>query len=518
MKDGGAPTEIELTLRLSPKAMARLRRHGVLTQWRTGRAVSRRLVATYYDTPDMDLRDQQVALRVRKVGRRHVQTVKQAPQNDGGLLTRLEDEADVTAGRPDVSLVGHKKLRRMLTAPEVAERLRPVFVTDFRRSVVPLQVRGAHIELAIDQGEIKSDSGSVAICEAELELKEGGLAAVYEVARALNAVVPLQVETLSKAERGYALIDGAAPPVRKAGAIEIPADATVGVAFQQIGRSCLLQLRANAGSARAAVSNESVHQMRVAVRRLRSALYAFRKVLDEGERKRVTGLVRWIMQAMAPARSWDVFVEECLEPLRQHLPDDAARAALESFADDVVQMRRQAHAGVRAALADPRFTTTCLDVEAWWETGGGVEALGEAAALPIEDFARDTLRQLGRRLLEEADGIDHRAGEELHQLRIRAKKVRYAIEFFRGLFRKKAVKPYVAALAAVQERLGAINDALTAQQLLDQLDRERPPTDPAARARARALIAGWASARIAENLAALPDLWSDFAALKPFWR
>jgi inorganic triphosphatase YgiF len=68
-------------------------------------------------------------------------------------------------------------------------------------------------------------------------------------------------------------------------------------------------------------------------------------------------------------------------------------------------------------------------------------ALGEASAMPVEEFARDTLRQLGRRLIEEADGIDHRAGEELHQLRIRAKKMRYAIEFFRSLFRKKAVKP-----------------------------------------------------------------------------
>jgi inorganic triphosphatase YgiF len=518
MKDGDAPTEIELTLRLSPEGAARLRRHGVLAQWRTGRAVSRRLVATYFDTPDMDLRDQQVALRVRKVGRRHVQTVKQAPQNEGGLLTRLEDEAEVISSRPDVSLVGHKKLRRMLTAPEVAERLRPVFVTDFRRSVVPLQVRDSHIELAIDQGEIKTESGSVRICEAELELKEGGLAAIYEVARALNAVVPLQVETLSKAERGYALVDGAVPPARKAGAIDIPPDATVGEAFQLVGRSCLLQLRANAGSARAAVSNEAVHQMRVAIRRLRSALYAFRKALDEHERSQVTELVRWIMKAMAPARAWDVFVDECLEPLRLHLPDEAARAALEGFADDVAQMRRRAHADVKATLADPRFTTTCLEIEAWWETGGAMAALGEASAMPVEEFARDTLRQLGRRLIEEADGIDHRAGEELHQLRIRAKKMRYAIEFFRSLFRKKAVKPYVAALAAVQDRLGAINDALTAQALLDQLDRERPPADPAARAGARALIAGWASARIAENLAALPDLWVEFQALKPFWR
>src|SRR5258708_39013853 len=127
MKDGDAPTEIELTLGLSPEGAAGLRRHGVLAQWRSGRAVSRRLVATYFDTPDMDLRDQQVALRVRKVGRRHVQTVKQAPQSNGGLLTRLEDETEVVSAPPDVSLVAHKKLRRMLTAPEVAERLRPIF-------------------------------------------------------------------------------------------------------------------------------------------------------------------------------------------------------------------------------------------------------------------------------------------------------------------------------------------------------------------------------------------------------
>jgi triphosphatase len=80
------------------------------------------------------------------------------------------------------------------------------------------------------------------------------------------------------------------------------------------------------------------------------------------------------------------------------------------------------------------------------------------------------------------------------------------------------VKPYVAALAAVQDRLGAINDAITAQALLDQLDRDHPPADAAGRAGARALIAGWASARIAENLAALPELWAEFAALKPFWR
>ena len=144
--------------------------------------------------------------------------------------------------------------------------------------------------------------------------------------------------------------------------------------------------------------------------------------------------------------------------------------------------------------------------------------LGEAAGMPVLPFARDALRALARRLHAEAEGMAERGAEELHDVRIRAKKLRYTAEFLRSLFRRKAAKAYLGALAELQDRLGSINDAITARALLDDLERVRPAADAEDRARARALIAGWASARIAEDLRAVPGLWEGFAALKPFWR
>ena len=518
MDEPTSSTEIELTLRVSSQSAARLKRHELLSRWRTGKTASRRLLTTYFDTPDFALREHKMALRVRKVGRRHVQTVKAAAPADQGLLTRIEDERVVPASQPDVQRVAHKKLRRFLSAPEIGERLAPVFVTDFRRAIVPLSFRGSQIEMAIDQGAIETDSGQVPISEVELELKRGIVADVYEVARALSEVVPVAIEPLSKAERGYAMIAGEPPPPCRASALELDPEGTVGAAFRLIGHNCLQQFRANLASVQAAVTPEGVHQLRVSIRRLRSALHAFRKLLPPEERARVVDQVRWVMQACAPARAWDVFVEECLDPLRDHLPEDAPHEAMREFAADVEVMREAAQRRVVELIANPKFTATCLELEAWWESGAAMAMLGEAAALPIVPFARDTIRSLARRLRAEAKGMEDRRPEELHDFRIQAKKLRYAAEFFRSLFRRKATKAYLGALASLQDRLGSINDAITAQNLLDELERERPPAHPDVRARARATISGWASARIAEDLRALPELWGEVAALKPFWR
>ncbi len=518
MDDRDAPTEIELTLRLSPEAAERLKRHRGLARWRNGRSLSRRLVATYYDTPELALRGHQIALRVRKIGARHIQTVKQAPNAEAGLLRRLEDEIAVPGQAPDVHLVTQKKLRRLLAAPGIAPHLRPTFVTDFRRLTVPLEVGDSLVEMAVDRGEISADGSVRPICEVELELKHGRVGALYEVARALAEVVPVAIEPLSKAERGYELITGERPQPRRAEPLDLDRECTIGDAFELIGRNCLMQLRANVASAQAAVTPEGVHQLRVSIRRLRSALHAFRKLLPDEERRRVVAMVRWIMQVCAPARAWDVFVAECLDPLREHLPEDAPHDALQGFTADVEQMQADAHARVEALLADPRFTASCLELESWWESGTARSMLGGAADLPLLPFARDTIRALARRLHTEAEAMAERGAEELHDVRIRAKKLRYTAEFLRSLFRRKAAKAYLGALADLQDRLGSINDAITARTLLDDLERVRPPSDAEDRARARALIAGWASARIAEDLRAVPGLWEAFAALKPFWR
>jgi CHAD domain-containing protein len=107
---------------------------------------------------------------------------------------------------------------------------------------------------------------------------------------------------------------------------------------------------------------------------------------------------------------------------------------------------------------------------------------------------------------------------ELHELRIRSKKLRYAAEFFRGAFPKKPATTYLAALADVQEHLGALNDAVVAKSLLAALGRDSGGLPPELLARADGIVTGWIAARVRDDLEHLPKVWQRFAEQRPFWK
>ncbi|MBI3453773.1 MAG: CYTH and CHAD domain-containing protein, partial [Rhodospirillales bacterium] len=356
MTDSGDPIETELKLKISPDAVARLMRHSLLRRLGSGKPARKRLVSTYFDTPDLRLMHHRVALRVRKIGQRRVQTVKCAPDASGGTAARLEWEVDVGGDRPDlgaahIERIENRNLRKLLGADKVRDRLQPLFVTDFRRTTWPLRLKGSAIELAVDVGEIKSANGRMPICEAELELKSGDRAGLYALARKLRKSIPFTVEPMSKAERGYALAAHADPRAHKAAPLRLDRAATVAETVLRIGRNCLLHLRANEAAVRAGDVTEGVHQMRVAVRRLRSALSAFRGILGKDDRRQIGGGLRWIARQCAAAREWDVFRDELLAPLRERLTADPA---LKLYADAVDVACADAHAKVTAMLAGKR--------------------------------------------------------------------------------------------------------------------------------------------------------------------
>jgi triphosphatase len=183
MTDHGAPTEIELTLRLAPDAVPRLLRSALVKEFRRGRASKQRLVSTYFDTADFRLLKHRVALRVRKVGQKRIQTIKMAPSADTGVLARREWERELFADHPDLSNVDDRELRKLMAGDRFERELKALFVTDIERSTLPLAINGSTIELALDVGAIKSDRGTVPVCEAELELKSGDIDGVYTLAR-----------------------------------------------------------------------------------------------------------------------------------------------------------------------------------------------------------------------------------------------------------------------------------------------------------------------------------------------
>src|SRR5947209_3540460 len=236
-----------------------------------------RLISTDYDTPDSALKQRGLTLRVRDQGGHFLQTVKKGDLAARDLLSRGEWEDRVAEGRPDPDAAQSGP-----RLPQGAARnLRPFFVTAVTRTIFAIEpLPGTEIEAAIDEGEIRAADKDRAepISEVELELKDGNAAALYDLAAQLLEVAPLRIETRSKSERGYRLVEGgdAAPPAVHAEPLVLDPEMTVEAALQKIGRSCLAQLLRNEPAVLSA-RPEGVHQMRVAVRRLRSAVSSLKR-------------------------------------------------------------------------------------------------------------------------------------------------------------------------------------------------------------------------------------------------
>jgi len=239
-----------------------------------------------------------LALRERRVGGRSLLTVKTSGSTVGGLSQRGEWEVPKPRGRIDFSrVVDEPALAAALQ--DWAPRLRAVFRTDFVRRAMVVEHAGARIELAFDDGHIGVGSGRRVrrerLLEVELELLDGPVDALLDLAHTLvlgpegqtAGALHLHPEPRSKAERGYALFAGQAAMPRRAAPLELARDMTVREAFQAASLACLTHLQANEAESRALAhlppaaaplpDPEFVHQLRVALRRLRTGLRLFRE-------------------------------------------------------------------------------------------------------------------------------------------------------------------------------------------------------------------------------------------------
>lgn len=510
-------TETELKLRMKPDELGRLRRHPLLRALRLSAARTRKLRNVYFDTDDLALRKNRIALRVRHVGNHRIQTLK-APDENGSLGAAhryREWEAPILGDRPDLDRIEDGEMRQSLPVTG-AEELKEAFVSDITRSTTPLVLADSKIELAVDTGEIATPNGSELVCEAELELKSGRPARLYELALRLHDRVPFTVEYRSKASRGYDLLLGAKPQPTKAAPLDLDAGLTAWQGFSVIARQCLQHLRANEDCSRLGEDPEGVHQLRVGIRRLRAAFSLFAGVLPTEQRAHFVSELRWAQQSFAPARDWDVFIGETLRPLQERLPDDDSVQALIEQAE---RARGEAYELVAATLDERRYTRLQLQLDLWLESGGTelTEAAVDGTApgpwnRPIGEVAREVLAVRHRKVRKLAKRFDDLQDDERHQLRINAKKARYAAEFFRGLFPRKTALPYARRLAEMQDCLGSMNDAVVGRRLVDEL-----AAAGATLGRASDLLAGWHAARIAGDMPRAARISRKVVKLDRFW-
>lgn len=511
--------EIELKLAVAPEHVERFKRHPILRGVGQKRQSAKRLVSVYYDTPAFTLMRKAVALRVRKIGSARIQTIKREAAAGEQRIARREWERRIDGDQPDLSRLDDPELRRLIVPHAGRGKLKPVFVTDVTRQVWPLRVGASEIQCALDVGEIMADGRREPVCEVELELKSGEPAKLFELARQLNAAVPLRLEPASKAARGYNLATRTPPKPHKAEAVHLQAGVSVGEALVAIARGCIAHIVANVDCAYEGKDPEGVHQLRVGIRRLRAAFAAFRDVIPQAERAALGGELRWLQQELGPAREWDVLIDDTLAAVAKRLASDGVAALLRA----AEAQRDDAYERARAALNDRRTTDLLLRLEAWLDGGFGRRAPAEGGAedepgaelsgRPIAAFAGELFEARHARVHKLGSKVRKLDQDKLHELRIRVKKLRYATEFFRDLYTDKAAKRYVAALKELQETLGTVNDMMMAGALIPRLEAAAGPEA----ARAAGQLEGWCAARLKSERRELAGLWQAFARLKPFW-
>lgn len=463
-----------------------------------GETHEKTLVSTYYDTPQGDLRKARISLRIREGGGKRVQTLK---RGDG--FARQEHEQPVGDGL-DLTAPALKDA----LSPAKRKALAPVFTVRVMRRQRTFDFGGASIELAADEGEVQAGERSRRISEVELELKGGHCDPLFDLARQLSKIAPLYLSFDGKATQGQGLVDGSDRAARRHDKAPLARGLTAGEAFQAIARNALVQIAANGTVLREADSVEAVHQLRVAVRRLRSAISTFGKVVDDEREEAVKAELKWLAGACNEARDLDVFAEGAAA-----LQDPTLD--LTPLAPVVEAARERAHAKACAAVASGRFRELVLEATAWVETGPWLTLGGKAAAkrrnLPSQRFAAKALERRRKALLALAGDLRAQDDAGRHEARIAAKKLRYAAEAFAPLFDADA-KPFIKALKQLQEELGLLNDVAVAAELVERL-RLKGPALAAARRILAVREAGKgrtikAAAKDMERLGAAPTFWS----------
>lgn len=503
------PIEIELKLAIPPRMLARVRRHTLLR----GNRVQHRVRSVYYDTPEFDLWRQGIAFRIRRDGKRWLQTLKGGGSASGGLHQRMELESEIAGPHPDFAKLDSVPQAATLLLPQWRARLTPMFTTDFQRVRKKIELNQIVImDVAIDHGEIVSGDQRAPICELELELISGPTSALFDAALRLLESLPLAIENRSKAERGYALARGENPrPVKTHAAILATDDSGI-AAFKTMAAMLLAQMQANRQGTLAGEDPEYLHQLRVALRRLRSMLGAYAKALGKPT---LINELKWLARALGPARDADVFATEIWPPLRAALSANPLLTTLDAIWH--AQQRRHA-ATAKRALNAKRYQRLMLTFSRWLATATWREPEAHAdlerLAAPAREFAQRVLKRRDACVRDYGHSLTRCDAEQLHQLRINIKKLRYAVDAFATLFKPQAADELLIALSSLQDVLGKMNDVAVAERLISEALADQ--SDRAATA-LRTQLKNWRVTRIKALRRKLNPAWRTYRHTEKFW-
>ena len=494
-----------------------------LSEASKGPATREELVTVYFDTAKSKLRKHGLTLRVRHAGENRVQTIKALTEGARGASGRDEWEERIAGDTPDLTLAKGTALEPLATR-KLKRKLKPVFETVIERIAFPIHSGDADLELAVDRGHIKAREWREPVSEVEIELKQGDRATLAKIAQRLAQSAPVAYAAQSKPERGYALSVGESAKAVCRRTLDLDPEASTAAAFQTIAMSCLDHAAANERAVREG-ETEAVHQMRVGLRRLRAAISIFQELLSGPETEAIKTDLKWLTKQLEPARDFDVLLAERVNAQRRVPPIGGEIDLLESD----LQARRDAGLQkARAAVENDRCRALGLRTALWVANGEWSKSAEPLTAArrerPAVEFAAESLDKRTKKILKRIENIEALDTRRRHKLRIAVKKLRYACEYFAGLFdsrkQTKARKRFASILKSLQGSLGTLNDFEVHKRLAVTLahPRKRSRKQPEKKSLAMGFIAGQEQQQAASCIDSAEKTGKQLSNSVKFWR
>jgi inorganic triphosphatase YgiF len=458
--------ELELKLELTPEELQRVGAHPALDDLTVGKPVTRTLRSIYFDTPDHRLRAQGISLRLRAIGDQWVQTIKGGQGHSEGVRNGVSnpDELEVVVARPepDLAAIDDAAVRRAIERATRRSALEPQFETIVMRTTRQLHSDKGDLELALDEGVVRAKGAEDKLCEAELELKAGSPECLLETAAALFSSEPIRLAEASKAERGYNLALGrsdASMVPQKARTPELTGAETCGEALALFVESATQQIVRNRAAVLETDDPEAAHQLRVGLRRLRSALRAFRPIENSAATRELGQQAKALGQSIGELRNADIFIEGICAPVAAVRKADPA--GFPELREGLLAHRATMRTKARAALVSEQWSKLQLYLALWPQTVKDNPRL-EA---PVSAFAAQALGRSWRKIARRGARLEQLSAEERHEMRKALKGFRYQTEFFGSLYDGRKVGRFVKDLRKLQDVFGYVNDVATTKAL-----------------------------------------------------
>ncbi len=494
---------------------------------RRGAVTQTRLRALYFDTPSRELASQKIALRLRLEGQQWLQTLKMP---GGKLISRLEFNHERSG--PELDLSVYKGTQAAKVFDQLTQPLLIRCDTQMLRTLRLLRVPGGVVEIAFDQGYIQAGALQLPVQELEVELKRGTLTALLGCAKKWQHKHALILDLRSKSERGDRLAtlaqelqaqktqaENAQPDMAEQAVasfwrphvsqpVSLQPEMTAQEAMATVMVECMAQIITNAallaGVDASALgerkATDHVHQLRVGIRRMRSAWSLFKGLCELPDQPSVQ-LLKDFFGQLGSSRDEEVLLQTLWPKLQAAGQPPLALAAQDTPGNPELLVR------------SPQFQAWQLDILGFIHQPAPmllpVQSPIEIKQPSLKKVLRLKLQRWHRQVLRKGLCFATLQMEDRHELRKRVKRLRYALQFADALLPREKIKPYLKQLARLQDLLGEMNDLVVARHRFEALCESQPGAW---------FACGWISSELKSLDAKIMAAFEQLAKTDQYWQ